>query len=213
MTLRCQSSPQCTTPPNPDLEALLYADVDGAPPRRDSPLSLSSTSGRLSNFYRLTFQGVFVFSPHLALLNSTILFGASEPSHEFDEHERDTPNVNVRCALTQDWCLEPFFFAENSVAGAIYCDILEIFVFPQIDEIATMEGPIYLQQNGALPPFHNHIRHVLDDKFQEPRILRGGSIDTMASKETKVNSMDFFWSCVKDVYIEIRNLHPPYENG
>ncbi|KAG8330881.1 hypothetical protein J6590_053333 [Homalodisca vitripennis] len=39
--------------------------------------------------------------------------------------------------------------------------------FPQTDKIESTEGPVYFQQDGFPPHFHNHVRHVLKDKLQE----------------------------------------------
>jgi hypothetical protein len=40
------------------------------------------------------------------------------------EHERDSPKVNVFCALSQTKFYGPFFFAENTVTGVTYLAML-----------------------------------------------------------------------------------------
>jgi hypothetical protein len=40
---------------------------------------------------------------------------ANERPHDFVEHERDSPKVNMWCALTRDRVIGPYFFAELAV--------------------------------------------------------------------------------------------------
>jgi hypothetical protein len=48
----------------------------------------------------------------------------------------------------------PFSFAERTITGDIYLDLLEQFVFPQVDntERENASGVVF-QQDGALPHF------------------------------------------------------------
>jgi hypothetical protein len=69
--------------------------------------------------------------------------------------------------------------------------MLELFAFTQIDEIETEVGQIYSQQDGAPPHFHNHVRDVLDDKFQDRWIGRGGPIQ-WPPRRPDLTPMDFF---------------------
>jgi hypothetical protein len=43
----------------------------------------------------------------------------------------DTLEVNVWCELPQNCVAGHFFFAQNTIKGDIYLDVLELFVFPQ----------------------------------------------------------------------------------
>ncbi|KAJ4440693.1 hypothetical protein ANN_08841 [Periplaneta americana] len=45
--------------------------------------------------------------------------------HRIIEHERDSPKVNVFCALSQRKLYGPFFFIEATVTGHSYLDMLE----------------------------------------------------------------------------------------
>jgi hypothetical protein len=47
------------------------------------------------------------------------VWGSGNP-HEVMEHERDTPKLNVWCALTSDSVIWPFFFEEATVTGASF---------------------------------------------------------------------------------------------
>jgi hypothetical protein len=41
------------------------------------------------------------------------------------EHQRDSPKVNVFCAISSQKVYGPFFFAEETVTGMTYLDMLQ----------------------------------------------------------------------------------------
>jgi hypothetical protein len=47
----------------------------------------------------------------------------SENPHAFVEHQRDSPKVNVFCAICSQKVYSPHFFAEETVTGMTYLDI------------------------------------------------------------------------------------------
>jgi hypothetical protein len=42
------------------------------------------------------------------------------------EHRRDSPKINVFCAVSSQKMYGPFFFAEETINGMIYLDILQL---------------------------------------------------------------------------------------
>jgi hypothetical protein len=66
----------------------------------------------------------------------------------------------------------PFFFAERTISGFIYLDMLENYLIPQLQD---MEGQVIFQQDGAPPHFDTEVRQFLDTTFPE-WIRRGGTI-------------------------------------
>jgi hypothetical protein len=58
----------------------------------------------------------------------------TETSHVVIEHERDSPKVNVFCAISHTRITDPFFFAENTMRGTTYMNMLTEWVFPQLQE-------------------------------------------------------------------------------
>jgi hypothetical protein len=50
------------------------------------------------------------------------------------EHERDSPKLNVFCAISHRKICGPFFFTEATVTGATYLDMLEQWLLPQLEE-------------------------------------------------------------------------------
>jgi hypothetical protein len=51
------------------------------------------------------------------------------------EHVRDSPKVNVWCGNMSNRIVGPFFFHESTITSAVYLDMLQNFVFPQIAEV------------------------------------------------------------------------------
>jgi hypothetical protein len=54
--------------------------------------------------------------------------------HTTLEHERDSPKVNVFCAISQTKVCGPFFLDENTVTGVTYLAMLQNWLLPQINE-------------------------------------------------------------------------------
>ena len=59
----------------------------------------------------------------------------SENPHEYREAERDSPKINVWCGLMHNRDIEPFFFTEKTVSSVVYLDMLENYVFAQLEEL------------------------------------------------------------------------------
>ena len=68
--------------------------------------------------------------------------------HEYREAERDSPKGVVR-TNARLMSLGFFFFFFLQVSSVVYFDMLEIFVFPQLEEL---QSHVFLQQNGE-PPY------------------------------------------------------------
>jgi hypothetical protein len=88
--------------------------------------------------------------------------------HDFVEHERDSPKVNVWCALTRDRVIGPYFFAERTVTSHSYLDMLELFAVPQ-----NADDSVIFQQYGASEHYANTVTEFLDETFPWHWIGRG----------------------------------------
>ena len=64
------------------------------------------------------------------------------------EHIRHSPKVNVWCGLVHEHLVGLFFFVEDTVTSTIYMNLLEGFVFPQIEDL---QPEIIFHQDGAPP--------------------------------------------------------------
>jgi hypothetical protein len=85
------------------------------------------------------FLDKFVFSDeatfHLSgKVNShnLIIWGSQNP-HQVVEHVREIPKVNAFCAVNRTQVYGPFFFAEATVTGHAYLDMLDHLFVPQLD--------------------------------------------------------------------------------
>ena len=119
----------------------------------------------------------------------------SENPHAIQEHVRDSPKMNVWCSLSHNKVIGPFFFAEKTVRGTTYLDMLEQFFFPQIEQL---QPNIVFQQDGAPPHWSNEVRTTLDNIFPGRWIGRGGPI-AWPPRSPDLTPLDFFlWGYVKD---------------
>ena len=61
------------------------------------------------------------------------IWGTENP-HVTMEHVRDSPKVNVFCAVFSCKVYGPFFFAEPTVTGINYLDTLQLWLMSQLQE-------------------------------------------------------------------------------
>jgi hypothetical protein len=52
-----------------------------------------------------------------------------------------------------DRVIGPFIFVERNINGDVYCEMLEEYVYPQLNDIEAEKGLVYFQQDGAPPHF------------------------------------------------------------
>nr|GBM44344.1 hypothetical protein AVEN_103930-1 [Araneus ventricosus]GBM44349.1 hypothetical protein AVEN_226366-1 [Araneus ventricosus]GBM44357.1 hypothetical protein AVEN_261972-1 [Araneus ventricosus] len=101
------------------------------------------------------------------------------PLHPTETHQyvRGSPKVNVWCGLLHDRVVGPFFFTETSITGNIYQDLLEIYIFPQINDLEDVTGnSTVFMQDGATPQFSLSVREALNERFPNSWIGRDGPI-------------------------------------
>jgi len=101
------------------------------------------------------------------------IWGLQNPQEAL-EHERDSPKVNVFCALSQTKVYGLFFFAENTVTGVTYLAMLQNWLLPQMSE--DSEDFIF-QQGGAPPHWHLGVRRFLNESLPQRWIGRVGKED------------------------------------
>jgi hypothetical protein len=101
------------------------------------------------------------------------IWGTAHP-HATIEHESDSPKLNVFCAIFFTKTYGPCFFAETTVSGFSYLDMLENWLFPQLNQ----DSDDYIfQQDGAPPNFHREVREVLNYVLPQRWIGRRGPND------------------------------------
>lgn len=149
---------------------------------------------------RLVFTDEATFHVSGKVNRHNLRFWGTENPHGVMEHERDSPKVNVFCAISNSCVFGPFFFVEKSINGCIYQDMLSEWLFPQLEE--AVPGFI-LQQDGAPPHWHKNVRQYLNDSLPHRWIGRAGSNDMpllcWPPRSPDLTPCDFFlWGFVKD---------------
>jgi hypothetical protein len=76
------------------------------------------------------------------------------------QHVHDSPKVNVWWGIMSDGIVGPCFFHESTTMSAVYLDVLENFVFPQI--VAEADAVIF-QQDDAPAHFCAIVWTAVDD--------------------------------------------------
>jgi len=61
-----------------------------------------------------------------AVKRRSVRICGSENPHAYVEHQRDSPKVNEFCAISSQKVYGPFFFAEETVTGMTYVDMLQL---------------------------------------------------------------------------------------
>jgi len=136
------------------------------------------------------------------------ILGTQQPN-EIHEYVRCSPKVSVWCGLLYDHVIGPFFFSESTVTGVVYLDLLEQYVFPQIETVEqeTVSRVIFMQY-GAPPHFSCFVTDVLNERFPVTWIGRNGPIP-WPPRSPDLSPPDFcpVWYIKNMVYAEnIRNI-------
>jgi len=84
------------------------------------------------------------------------------------EDKRDSPKVNVFCAISKTKVYGPFFFNENTVNGRSYLEMLQTWLFLQLNN--DSDNQIF-QQDGAPPHWHLDVRSFLTVGLVAPNCL------------------------------------------
>jgi hypothetical protein len=79
--------------------------------------------------------------------HSARIWGSQQP-HSVMEYVRDRPKVNVLCGVMCNMIVGLFFFAEKTVTGSSYLDMLQLYAFLQLNTSSQM---CFFQQDGAHP--------------------------------------------------------------
>ncbi|GBM37576.1 hypothetical protein AVEN_130711-1 [Araneus ventricosus] len=83
-------------------------------------------------------------------ISTTAEFGAQK----INPHavERNSPKINVWCALLHDTIIGPFFFAETSVTANFYLDMLQIH---SISQMQHLQPTVIFQQDAEARMFEH----------------------------------------------------------
>ena len=151
-----------------------------------------------------------------------VRIGGSQNPRATQEYVRDNPKLNTLCSFHRIKSLDHFsssmtlslvpyiltcFFAEETVCGTTYFDMLEQFIFPQMEQL---QPKIRFQQDGAPPHWFSSVKFVwLRTAFSLAVGLVGEDRSRGPPRSPDLTPLDFFlWGHVKDkVYvIPVRDL-------
>jgi hypothetical protein len=86
-------------------------------------------------------------------MNRQVRIWGTEQPHAQIEHLRDSPKVNVFCAVSREQMHGAFLSTEATVTGYTFLDMLENWLSPKLN---TNYYDYNLQLDGASPPPFSH---------------------------------------------------------
>ena len=84
----------------------------------------------------------------------------TEHPHSTLEHVRDSPKLNVFCAISKKRVYGPFFFEETTVSSEAYLDMLQNWLIELL--LDGEQADFIFQQNGASPHWSLIVRQYLN---------------------------------------------------
>ena len=153
---------------------------------------------------RLVFSDEATFHTNGKVNKHNVRIWGEENPHATVEHERDSPKVNVFCAISKNRLYGPLFF-EGNVTGDVYLEMLQNWLMDEL--IAHEHEDFIFQQDGAPPHWKLTVRAYLNDNMRERWIGRAGVKDSVLLKwpprSPDLTPCDFFlWGYVKGmVYV------------
>ena len=129
---------------------------------------------------------------------------ADEQPNALREWERDSPKINVWMGITKSNVYRPYMFAEPTVTGFTYLDLLQQFLESQLIQDGILDSVVY-QQDGAPPHFALIVRNYLNYTFPERWIGRV-SLRLWAPRSPDLTPMDLFaWGFIKAKVYQVKS--------
>ena len=135
--------------------------------------------------------------------NNVCIWGEENPSATI-EHERDSPKVNVFCAILKNHVHSLFFFEKN-VTGNVYLQMLQNWL---IDKLIANEHEDFIYQQDCAPHYWKlTVQAYLNDNLPRRWFRHAGGEDNVMLKwpprSPDLTLCDFFlWGYVKSlVYV------------
>jgi len=104
------------------------------------------------------FSDQVTFHVNGAVNRRNVRIWGSENPHAYVEHQRDSPKVNVFCAISSQKVYGQFFYVEETVTGTTYLDMLQLWLMPQLQNMPTF----IFQQDGSPAHFHCKVCQYLN---------------------------------------------------
>ena len=153
---------------------------------------------------RLVFSDEATFHTNGKVYKHNVRIWGEENPHATVEQMRDSPKVNVFCAISKNRLYGPFFF-EGNVTGDVYLHMLQKWLFDKL--IANEHEHFIFKQDWAPPYWKPTVRAYLNENLPGRWIGRASDNDNVLLKwlprSPDLTHCDFFlWGYVKGlVYI------------
>jgi len=123
-------------------------------------------------FERLTFSDECTFHLCGKVNRHNVRIWRTENPKSVVEVARDSPKVNVFCAVSTFKVYGPFLFSKQIVTGIEFLDMLTEWLLPQLNEDSA-------DLDAAPPHFHRHVREFLNQHLPQQWIGLGTDNDQM----------------------------------
>ena len=107
---------------------------------------------------KVQFSDKATFHVSSAVKCHNVRIWGSENPHTYVQHQCDSPKVNAFCAISSQKVYSPFFFAEETITGITYLDMLQLWLMPQLQNIPTF----IFHQDGSSAHFHCEVHQYLN---------------------------------------------------
>jgi hypothetical protein len=104
--------------------------------RLDFYLQLQNVMSSDNHFLeKVQFSDEATFHVSGAVNRCSVRIWGSENPHAYVEHQHDSPKVNMFCAISSQKVCGPFFFAEETVTGMTYLNMLQLWLMSKLQNI------------------------------------------------------------------------------
>ena len=125
-------------------------------------------------FYRIIFSDEATFHLNGKVNRHNVRIWGLENPRVVVEHERNSPKLNVFCAVSRKKVYGPFFFDGNTITGTSYLQMIKDWLFP----LLQADGDDFiLQQDGAPPHWSLEVRKFLNNQLPQKWIGRCSAND------------------------------------
>ena len=128
---------------------------------------------------RLVFSDEATFHTNGKVNRHNVRIWGEENPRVIIERERDSPKVNVFCAISKNHVQGPFFF-ESNVTADVYLQLLQNWLIDEL--IANEHEDLIYQEDGVPPHWKLTVRAYLNDNLPRRWIGRASDEDNVMLK-------------------------------
>lgn len=136
-----------------------------------------------------TDEATFCLSGQVNRQNSRV-WSRENPHWMAERHTQYPEKLNVWAGILGTNIIGPFFI-DGNLTGQKYLDLLREQIIPQIEDIYENINEIWYQHDGAPPHCSREVLEVLNQRFPERWIGRGGTLE-WPPRSPDITPLDFF---------------------